>query len=109
MGHVTKYKHARYVGVGGAYQLLNPIALRTAKTLWSFGRSECNRVKLFGVLSILSAVGLNNLIRSALDIFNIDISKYPHIKAYTLHTFPVFVNIQTPVISNYPYCKVNFL
>ena len=22
----------------------NPIALRTAKTLWSFGRSECNRV-----------------------------------------------------------------
>ena len=26
--------------------LFNPIALRTAKTLWSFGRSECNRVKL---------------------------------------------------------------
>ena len=25
---------------------LNPIALRTAKTLWSFGRSECNRVKI---------------------------------------------------------------
>ena len=25
--------------------VLNPIALRTAKTLWSFGRSECNRVK----------------------------------------------------------------
>ena len=23
----------------------NPTALRTAKTLWSFGRSECNRVK----------------------------------------------------------------
>ena len=23
----------------------NPIALRTAKTLWSFGHSECNRVK----------------------------------------------------------------
>ena len=23
----------------------NLIALRTAKTLWSFGRSECNRVK----------------------------------------------------------------
>ena len=23
----------------------NPIALRMAKTLWSFGRSECNRVK----------------------------------------------------------------
>ena len=25
---------------------LNPIALRTAKTLQSFGRSECSRVKL---------------------------------------------------------------
>ena len=24
---------------------LNPIALRTAKTLWSFGHSECNRVE----------------------------------------------------------------
>ena len=24
----------------------NPIALRMAKTLWSFGRSECNRVKM---------------------------------------------------------------
>ena len=24
----------------------NPIALRNAKTLWSFGRSECNRVKM---------------------------------------------------------------
>ena len=26
---------------------LNPIALRMAKTLWSFDRSECNRVKEF--------------------------------------------------------------
>ena len=24
---------------------INPIALKTSKTLWSFGRSECNRVK----------------------------------------------------------------
>ena len=24
--------------------VINPIALRMAKTLWSFGRSECNRV-----------------------------------------------------------------
>ena len=23
----------------------NPVALRMAKTLWSFGHSECNRVK----------------------------------------------------------------
>ena len=26
---------------------INPIALRTAKTLWSFGPSECNRVKWY--------------------------------------------------------------
>ena len=26
-------------------QYINPISLKTAKTLWSFGRSECNRVK----------------------------------------------------------------
>ena len=25
---------------------INPIALRTAKTLWSFGSSECNRLKM---------------------------------------------------------------
>ena len=25
---------------------VNPIALRKAKTLWSFGHSECSRVKL---------------------------------------------------------------
>ena len=25
--------------------LLNPIALKMVKTLWSFGHSECNRVK----------------------------------------------------------------
>ena len=24
---------------------VNPVALRAAKTLWSFGRSDCNRVK----------------------------------------------------------------
>ena len=28
-------------------QMLNPIALRMAKTLWSFGHSECNRVKIW--------------------------------------------------------------
>ena len=30
---------------GLSEQLFNPIALRMAKTLWSFGQSECNRVK----------------------------------------------------------------
>ena len=28
------------------YIFCNPIALRSAKTLWSFGHSECNRVTL---------------------------------------------------------------
>ena len=27
-------------------QIVNPVALRTAKTPWSFGCSECNRVKV---------------------------------------------------------------
>ena len=31
---------------GNVLIYLNPIALRMAKTLLSFGRSECNRVKL---------------------------------------------------------------
>ena len=29
---------------------LNPIALRMAKTLWSFGHSECNMVKVNGYI-----------------------------------------------------------
>ena len=32
---------------------LNPIALRMAKTLWSFGHSQCNRVKMYGNATIL--------------------------------------------------------
>ena len=31
--------------------LVNPIALRMAKTLWSFGHSECNRVKHYEIIS----------------------------------------------------------
>ena len=31
---------------------LNPFALRMAKTLWSFGRSECNRVKSYDSIVI---------------------------------------------------------
>ena len=36
---------------------VNPIALRTVKTLWSFGRSECNRVKQ------QSALGVHSLLK----------------------------------------------
>ena len=31
--------------LGSFYTLFNPIILRTAKTQWSFGHSECNSVK----------------------------------------------------------------
>ena len=31
---------------------LNPIALRMAKTLWSFGHSECNWVKVYDYTSM---------------------------------------------------------
>ena len=33
------------VSFRGVSSWFNPAALRTAKTLWSFGCSECNRVK----------------------------------------------------------------
>ena len=43
-----------------ASSLFNPIALRMAKTPWSFGRSECNRVKsevdIFGAYQKLNIV-----------------------------------------------------
>ena len=39
---MQKYTKSSFSGL-----LLNPIALRTAKTLWSFGCSECNRVRTF--------------------------------------------------------------
>ena len=37
---------------------INPIALRTAKTLWSFGRSECNRVNALILVQIQKPVKL---------------------------------------------------
>ena len=39
--------------------IINPIAVRTAKTLWSFGRSKCNRVNQSK--DILTEVRLNIL------------------------------------------------
>ena len=34
-------------------EFFNPIARRMAKTLWSFGRSKCNRVKLvYGLVAV---------------------------------------------------------
>ena len=29
--------------------MLNPFELRTAKTLWNFGHSECNRVRVHNI------------------------------------------------------------
>ena len=42
---------------------VNPIPLRTAKTLWSFGRSECNRVEsdLTSCIKVFTT-GLNGLV-----------------------------------------------
>ena len=39
------YSFNEFYETFGILNLLNPIALRTVKTLWSFGHSECNRVK----------------------------------------------------------------
>ena len=45
------------------FKHVNPIALRTAKTLWSFGLSECSRImyvkyKVFSVC-VVKLVGCN--------------------------------------------------
>ena len=34
--------------------ILNPVALRMAKTLWSFDHSECNRVKCVRAWAMLA-------------------------------------------------------
>ena len=41
-------------------EVFNPIALRTTKTLWSFGCSEYNRVKMtkFSVMLVFSDLAL---------------------------------------------------
>ena len=36
---------------------LNPIALKTAKTPYSFGHSECNRVKVYPLTSSMFEFG----------------------------------------------------
>ena len=41
--------------------IMSPIALRMAKTLWSFGHSECNRVKLHPFISTVKLVNINSL------------------------------------------------
>ena len=49
--YLSIFKHIRDLGycltLGGKFMYFqfNSIALRMAKTLWSFGNSECNRVK----------------------------------------------------------------
>ena len=39
------YINDRFTSPENVLVQLNPIALRKAKTLWSFGLSECKRVK----------------------------------------------------------------
>ena len=43
--HSAELDHPGWASALESFLSLNPIALRTAKTPWSFGRSECNRVK----------------------------------------------------------------
>ena len=46
---------------GFSFLALGPIALRKAKTLWSFGHSECNRLKHVKVLNICKQGCANNI------------------------------------------------
>ena len=43
-------------------KVINPIAFRTAKTLWSFGRGECKRVMVLSKLIKMFLDKINNKI-----------------------------------------------
>ena len=45
---------------------VNPIALRMAKTLWSFGHSECNRVKTNLMLDLLNDKIINSPLQTGI-------------------------------------------
>ena len=51
------------------FRYFNPIALRTVKTPQSFGRSECNRVKMHKDTSICSPIIKGNIICQFLFVF----------------------------------------
>ena len=44
---ILNYKTEQKRKPNGQLIFFNPVAFRTAKTLWSFGRSECSRVKAY--------------------------------------------------------------
>ena len=45
---------------------VNPVALRAAKTLWSFGHSECNRVKANLMLDLLNDKIINSPLQTGI-------------------------------------------
>ena len=51
-------------------KIINPIAFRTAKTLWSFGRGGCKRVKVLSKLIKMFLDKINN------EIFVVKIKKF---------------------------------
>ena len=59
------------------FELFNPTALRTAKTLWSFGSSECNRVKILATICRLEWVWLNLYTHSCSSTFAIGLKFLP--------------------------------
>ena len=70
---MTKFPHVEKFGFQfTGMQVIctfNPIALRMAKTLWSFGRSECNRMKSLKLYGYTSR-GSNSVISTFDSILN---------------------------------------
>ena len=46
VSYILKENEKMYCKITKTTMVLNPIALRMAKTPWSFGHSECNRIKV---------------------------------------------------------------
>lgn len=50
---------SRTISTGQFYCGFNPVALRTGKALWSFGCTECNRVKTYDFMEKYGNFSLN--------------------------------------------------
>ena len=64
MGSIFKGSncHFRFDSFSVGEKTLNSIAVRTAKTLWSFGRSECSRIKGKNLLLKLQILSFKSIV-----------------------------------------------
>ena len=63
-----KNENSRVASPESVSIFLNPIALRVVKTLWSFGRSECNRDEMHDHTSVVGQPFLKGRLLRFLDV-----------------------------------------